>query len=213
MIKIRHGIFETNSSSTHSLIVYKETLRTKSVADELREHFTGDYFNFVNVKRDYDNDTENVDTINEKIGFICSDILVDIIPIILPIIQKYCPECKGFIIPKDPWGSDDYDDEHNAVLLRPSTGHKFESLDYPAMDNLGVDQFNSWSPDFGNNNEDSPYQLLIEQLQKHNITLEQFLIDNKYQLVYYDNNTKWYHHIDRDNPNIVEVIKSDYEDF
>lgn len=96
MQKIRKGMFETNSSSAHSIIIKKESIRSTSIEKEIMANLVGKnniHYLLANKPEDllFDKNSVWCETIRDKIRYLCAVYEERAPYIILPIIQKYIP--------------------------------------------------------------------------------------------------------------------------
>lgn len=106
-VKIRKGMFETNSSSAHVLAIRKKILEDRDypIADEIRSHIDTQY-SYIVAKHKNDLRFERwpfdlLTSINDKIRYLSAYSDGEDNDEILKILQSYCPECKRLIFPTE----------------------------------------------------------------------------------------------------------------
>lgn len=104
LVKIRKGMFETNSSSAHVLVIRRTNLNDDlDVKSEIRDKITSRY-EYVVASLESELEFERypfklLTSINDKIRYLTAYYRGDKSQEILRILQKYCPECRTLLFP------------------------------------------------------------------------------------------------------------------
>lgn len=159
MTNIRNGVFETNSSSMHSIAVRKNhhTLTKKEFEKEKDFLFGLDKENNYHVSVDeFGRDFEILYSMYDKARYIIAakamcdfdDVERFVKEEIVPVFKEYCPELNDFIFPLDIYVDEDGND----------------IFDYGCIDHQSQN-------------------LVSEFLQNNNVTIKEFLTDTAYIIV------------------------------
>lgn len=111
MRKIRLGMFETNSSSVHSLSVNKRNLNPtqeerakerKELTEEIQSHINKDNMFVIesNTDLEFGWEVEVYSDFYNKACYVIAALRGEAENIILPIIREFCPDCEGIEYPE-----------------------------------------------------------------------------------------------------------------
>lgn len=186
-IKIRKGMFETNSSSAHVLVISKSKLLDKYCAeDEIRKHMNSHY-EYIVAKHKKELIFERypfmfLNSINDKIRFLSAYTCGENKDKILKILQKVCPECRRLIYPT----------ETDTKIFNRTSGEEIDRdiLSYSTAsygnDNI-IETDNRLIDDIEFKNTEIPYygyvdhqssNLLCNLGKNNNLTLQNIILNN-----------------------------------
>ena len=154
MLQIRRNVFETNSSSSHSIVVMKEAPARDKLTDMMDWFFSQRELHF--YEDDLSFGRAPFDVLDDWYGrlryalalFAYDDVMRDRIT---EILRKRLPNFEEFVFPQEPWYNEDEDDTEYQYF--------YGSVDHQSMD------------------------LLSKFLTDHDISLEDFIFDDRYIVI------------------------------